>query len=54
MPAEDFAMDSIFDSEHPAARFAVDGALQLELCRSLLDLAEHLPAGRIATGLLTA
>jgi hypothetical protein len=43
MPAEDFAMDSTFDSEHPAARFAVDGALQLELCRSLLDLAEHLP-----------
>ena len=31
MPAEDFAMDSTFDSEHPAARFAVDGALQLEL-----------------------
>ena len=33
-------------SEHPAARFAVDGALHLELCKSLLDLAEHLP-GRL-------
>jgi len=43
MPVEHFDLDSIFDSEHPAARFAVDGTLQLELCRSLLDLAEHLP-----------
>ena len=46
MPIEQFDLDSIFDSEHPAARFAVDGALQLELCRSMLDLAEHLP-GRL-------
>ena len=46
MPIEQFDLDFIFDSEHPAARFAVDGALQLELCRSMLDLAEHLP-GRL-------
>ena len=46
MPIEQFNLNSIFDCEHPAARFAVDGALQFELCRSLLDLAEHLP-GRL-------
>ena len=36
-------IESIFDSEHPAARFAADCALQLEVCRSLFALADHLP-----------
>jgi hypothetical protein len=36
-------IESIFDSEHPAARFTADCALQKEICRSLLALADHLP-----------
>lgn len=32
-----------FDGEHPATRFAADCALQLEVCKSLLALADGLP-----------
>ncbi len=31
------------DAEHPAARFAADCALQLDICRSLLAVADSLP-----------
>ncbi len=36
-------IEFVFDSEHPAARFTADCALQLEVCRSLIALADHLP-----------
>ena len=44
--------DPIFDSEHPGARFAADCALQLEVCKSLLSLADSLPNNldRVAMG----
>lgn len=31
------------DSEHPAARFAADSAMQLDICKSLLAVADTLP-----------
>jgi hypothetical protein len=44
MPIEQHInIESIFDCEHPVARFAADCALQLEVCRSLFALADHLP-----------
>ncbi|RUP00441.1 hypothetical protein [Hyphomicrobium sp.] len=33
------------DAEHPATRFAADCALQLDVCNSLLAVADALPAG---------
>lgn len=37
------------DSEHPAARFAADCALQLDICKSLLAVADSLPGSLNAT-----
>jgi hypothetical protein len=37
------SVDRNIDGEHPAARFAADCELQLDLCRSLLAVADSLP-----------
>jgi hypothetical protein len=53
MPIERRASaDPNFDSEHPGARFAADCTLQLEVCKSLLSLADSLPnvVDRVAMG----
>lgn len=39
------------DLEHPAARFAADCALQLDVCKSLLAVADSLPGSLNATTL---
>jgi hypothetical protein len=43
MPERHLSDDLNFDGEHPASRFAADCALQLEVCKSLLALADSLP-----------
>ncbi len=44
MPIEQWPnAETNFDSEHPAARFAADCALQLEVCQSPVSLADPLP-----------
>lgn len=41
--------EGIIDFEHPAARFVADSALQLDVCASLLALADSLPGSLNAT-----
>jgi hypothetical protein len=43
MPADTSGENSDVDNEHPAARLAADCALQEDVCKSLLAMADRLP-----------